>query len=324
MGLLGVGPLATIAFATWTIAGLEISAAEAQACCAATGSGQFGVVGYRRQAVIAERIAYDHAFGSYDADGRYHSLRNAGVNDLIVTLAGGIRLWPEGPLQIYGALPFRLQHRDLDGLSDPLRAGFGDSSVGSRWTLVEDRQLSVDAAEPETWLPYLDVSVDARLPTGVAEADRQTTTGADVTGDGAWGLGVGVRLTKFMTAADAVVLAGGHMVRSSRATLEGPEHHPGNEWTFELGYLHVIDFFWDWGFGLNLRHTALAKFDEIEIENSDSLRLRLSGHATWNFAAPGWELTAGASIDPFLDDLGKNVPFAGGSISLAIGYAFPR
>ena len=127
-----------VASALWLVLLLSPRTGRAQACCTATGSSGFGVVGRCYFAVLATQLSYERGYGTFDSRGRFSRLRNAEVDDFVVALGGGVRLGTPA-LQLHGSIPLRMQYRDLHGLPAASAVGFGDASLMLRAMAVEDR-----------------------------------------------------------------------------------------------------------------------------------------------------------------------------------------
>lgn len=295
--------------------------AGAQACCTATGSSELGVVGRCHFGVIASQLAYDRGFGSFDARGKYRSLEGAEVDDVVLTLAGGVRLGTPA-LQVHGTLPLRLQHRELSGLPTATRFGLGDASLGFRAMLIEDLVAGLDLSEPRTLLPFFEPFVAVRAPTGRAPSDSETPTQADVMGDGAWTAIGGAQITKFLTLHQAVAVTGSYAHRFphdvSSAAGRTRRYSPGDELDAKLAYVHVVDMFWSFSVFSTGRWTLQASNDGAEVPDSASRRIRFGAGLSHYLSYPTWQLTASAAFDPPVDGLSENVPFAGSSLALGL------
>lgn len=293
--------------------------AGAQACCTATGSSELGVVGRCHFAVLATQLGYDRGLGSFDSAGGYHSLGSAEVNDAVLTLAGGVRLGTPA-LQVHGTLPFRLQHRDLRGLAPATRLGAGDASLGFRALVLEDWVAGMDLAEPGTLVPFVELFVASRFPTGRDAGASETPTQADVMGEGGWTALAGAQVTKFLTLHQAVVVTASYAHRFAHdvagAQGQSRSFSPGDEIDVKLGYVNVLDLFWSATVFSTLRWTRPASSDGTRIANSDSRRWRLGAGASHYLSYPYWQLTLSASFDPPVEGVGENVPFAGVSAGL--------
>jgi hypothetical protein len=237
------------------------SPARGQACCTATGSSELGVVGRCHFAVLAVQVGYDRGFGSFDARSRFTALKSAVVQDATLTLAGGIRLFTPA-LQIHGALPLRLQHRDLRALPAETALGPGDAALSLRAMVVEDLVAGLDLTDPQTLVPFVEPFVGVRAPTGRAPADSESPSGADVTGEGAYTLLGGVQVTKFLTLHQALAVTGAygrrfpHRVSSTGGGTR--EFSPGDEIDLKLAYVNVLDLFWSFTLFSTLRRTLPA------------------------------------------------------------------
>ena len=295
--------------------------ARAQACCTAVGSSELGVVGPRQEAVVAAQLGWDRGFGSFDQRRHYTRLRDAEVDDAILSLGGGFRPGVHA-LQIQGGIPLRLQHRSLTGLEPATRVGAGDASLSLRVLALEDPVTSLDASRPATWVPFLEPFVGVRAPTGRGPNDSKEPTGADVMGDGAWALFAGATLTKFFTEHHALLLSGSfahrfpHEVPGSAGSTV--RFSPGDEVDARVGYLYAPDMFWSCSLFSTFRRTGRVSYDGTEAPDTDSHRLRFGASVQHSLSYPRWQLLVSAAFDPPADGFGKNVPFASTSLTLGL------
>lgn len=304
-------------------AALVASAGSAlgQACCTATGSSELGVVGRCHFAVLATQLSYDRGFGSVDARGKYQSLEGARVDDAVLTLAGGVRLGTPA-LQLHATVPLRLQHRDLRGLPPATRVGPGDASLGFRAMVLEDLVAGLDLSEPSTLLPFVELFVAGRFPTGRDAGDSDTPTQADVMGEGAWTALGGAQITKFVTLHQAIVATGSYARRFPHqvagASGQTRRYAPGDEIDAKLAYVNVFDLFWSATVFSTARFTARASNDGVAVPDSDTRRVRFGAGLSHYLSYPYWQLTGSASFDPPVDELGKNVPFTSATAGLTL------
>lgn len=295
--------------------------ARAQSCCTTTGSSEFGSVPHGRFAVLATELAWDHGFGSFAEDGHYRRLGSAEVDDAVWRWGAGIRLLKPW-LQIYASVPEKLQYRRLSGLPSATRVGLGDAQLGLRATLVEDRIARFDRSEPSTWLPFVEPFFGLRVPSGRAPEDAETPTQADVTGDGAWLLFAGVSLTKYVNDDDALAFSGswGHRFARTVSAPRGASHRfePGNEYDAKLSWLRAIGLFWSVSMFADLRITAAPRSDGVEISDGGTRRVRWGASLLRYLSYPSWQLAGTLSSDLPVPGFGKNVPFAGTSLSVSL------
>jgi hypothetical protein len=303
------------------------SLARAQSCCTTTGSSDFGSVPHGRFAAVATDLTWDRAFGSFEGDAHYRRLKSAEVDDVVWRWGGGIRLgvpW----LQVYASLPQKLQYRRLSGLAPATRVGIGDAQAGLRATLVEDRVERLDAGRPATWFPFIEPFIGVRAPSGRPPDASETETQADVMGDGAWLLFGGLSLTKYVNDDNAVALAGtwGHRFSRTVTTAAGSAHRfePGSEYDARLSWLRVIGLFWSFSVFGNLRVTGTPRTDGVEIDDGATRRVRAGASVLRYLWYPAWQVSVAFDSDLPLGGLGKNVPFAGTSLTLSLQRNFSR
>lgn len=299
---------------------LSPSAALGQACCTATGSSEFGVVGRCHFAVLALALGHDRAYGTYDRRGDYHALKRAEVDDLVLSLGGGIRvtrLW-----QIHGSVPLRWQYRSFGDGRSGARLGPGDAGLGTRYMLFEDPMAGIDASDPGSWVPFFEPFVGVRAPTGRAPSESREATMADVTGEGAWAVYAGVSVAKFLTNRHVLQLSGtyGHRFEHDVAAPGGrvDRFAPGDEWDAALGYLQIVDMFWSWGVFSSLRSTASVRQNGALVDDSATHRVRFGARVSRYLEYPTWQLAVSAAFDPPASGFGENVPFAGTNVTLTL------
>lgn len=295
--------------------------ASAQACCTATGAGEFAVVGRCQSAVIATQLTYQHGLGTYTDRGDYRGIDHAQVDDVTLSLGGGFR--PFHPQwQVYGSVPLRLQYRAFDAAGSDLRLGPGDAAAGVRWTALQDAMGGLALSDPSTLTPFLDLYATLKTPTGRAPEDTEVTTGADITGDGAWQLAAGAKLSKFLTPNHVVGLQGtySHLFARTieKANGQTTDYAPGAEVDLTATYLHIHDLFWSWGLNSSLKFAGETVADGKTVPDSQTRRLRFGGHVTHGFDFPKWEATLSVTVDAWWDGASANLPFVGPAASLAI------
>lgn len=299
------------------------STTRAQACCTATGSGEFGTVGRCSRGNLSTQLGWERAVGSHDDRGRFHRLRDAGVDDVVLTVGGGVSFW-DRRMQVHGGVPLRLQHRRY-GDDATTRARPGDSTLTFRWGLLADVETGID--DPRSPLPWIDLLVSLGLPTGRAPEDTNDRHGADITGDGSFRLGGGAKLSRFVTlrhalSASAVV---SHRFARDVPALDGGDarFRPGADTHLRLAWTHVRDLWWSGGVFSTLRFERPAREGGREVSASRSRRLQVGAFLTWAFDLPLWETTLSVSTDPFLRGAARNVPFASTTVALSLRRRFP-
>ncbi|MCC6215835.1 MAG: hypothetical protein IT376_13305 [Polyangiaceae bacterium] len=300
--------------------------ARAQACCTTTGSSEIGVVGRCHQGLLMAQASYEEALGSFDERGSYRSLEGSAARDATLTLAGGVR--PFGPaLQLYGALPLRVQQRALAGIPEATRAGAGDATAGARLMALEDRMAGIRLDEPTSLIPFLEPVVAVRLPSGRAPADSRTPSQADVTGEGAYALLGGVSIVKFLTLDESLSVTAtyGHRFahRAGAAASGSRRYEPGAELDAKLAFFDVVDLHWSWTAFATGRWTAAAASDGRPVPASETRRIRVGIGGARYLTYPTWQLTASVAADPPVSGLSQGIPFAGASLALGLRRSFP-
>ncbi|MFW6049548.1 MAG: hypothetical protein ACODAU_00150 [Myxococcota bacterium] len=294
--------------------------AGAQACCTGTASGELGVVGPCRRALVSAQLTWEHQVGGWANDGTFRRFDGTRAEDLALTVAGGVRFL-EDRLQLHGSLPVRMQHRALPGLGTSTRAGLGDAFVGLRGTIVEGAQDGVEKGDPSTLVPWVDLILGAGIPTGRAPDRTRDATGADIMGDGSWDATLGAKLTQFVASRHALTATFTWSHRFARQ-VEGRRFAPGARYAVRLAWLHIPSLFWSWGPFASLDLTAPAEQDGNTVAASRTRRLRVGLFATHAIVFPTWELMVGLSSDAMFDGGGRNVPFAGATLSVGIQRVF--
>ena len=296
--------------------GFFVEIGRAQTCCTTTGANDLGVVDRDHFAVLGAEINHDRGYGSFDAEGDFRTLDGAEVDDVILSLGAGIRLWPRA-LQVNAALPLRFQYRSLGGSSGS-HFGFGDAGLGLRYLLLDAGR---PGAPDGRFVPFVEPLLGLRVPTGTGPEDAAAPTLVDATGDGATLLYAGVSLAEYLSDDDALKLLAtyGHRFARSVASPEGARRFaPGPEITARLGFGHAIDLFWSWEVFLALRMTGSSQLDGQTLADSATHRLRAGAALSHYLRFPTWQLVASASFDPPIGGLGSNVPFAGSSLFLSM------
>lgn len=314
--------LATAAIAIFAIvaAVAPASAARAQACCTATSGGEIGTVGPCYRATLTAQVAWDHAFGSWDGEGEYRPLRAMSADDVTTMLAGGVRFASQS-LFVRGAAPMRLQHRAFEAGESSTRVGLGDVSGALGATILEDPQGGIDWSDPSTLVPFVELALGVRAPTGRAPAQTQDVTGADVMGDGAWELSLEAKTTKFVTGRNSITLAAqyGHRFEHDAGDRR---FQPGEAISLRASWLHLPSLFWSFGAFGTLAVTTDVSVDGETVPGSGTRRLRAGAFVSHALSFPEWELTATLASDALFDGGGEDLPLAGTTLALAVQRAF--
>ena len=306
--------VAALAVSPWTT-----SQAHAQACCTATGGGEFGVVGTCHQAVLTAQSSFEPTVGSYDAEGEYRSFGDAGLYDLVTTLGGGTRFGTER-FQLYGSVPLRLQYRDLVG-SAATGWGIGDAAAGVRYMVARDNMTGIDWGQPDSYVPFVDLYLTGHIPTGTAPDASNDPAGADITGNGHWGVTGGMRATKFLQIrhiVGAYAELNQYLNRNIEQGGETVSQRPGTELGMGLTYMHIPSVQWSWGAYLGLHVAGDTYQADAAVPDSATRRLVGGVHITRHVAYPFWEVTLSATNDAWGDRGGKNLPFVGPSVAVSV------
>lgn len=297
--------------------------AWAQACCVSTGSSDFSVVGRKDVAAVAAMMQYQPMLGHFNRNGDYIPLERSIVRDVVFTAGFGIRPLPVfKQWQMNLAVPLRYQYRWLDGIPPSHRFGFGDASMSTRFTVLMDRLTGIRRKDPESLLPFLDVIIGVKSPTGRSPENSVEPSGSDAMGDGSWNINTGLSLQKFITRSSSILLGFDYEIRLphevSGSVDDGTvaEFDPGNVTNYRASLQYVPDFAWNATLFSSLRVTYPSKLDGEVVEHSQILRWRMGISFTWMFAYPKWEATLAAMTDPWWNGGGWNVAAAGPSVML--------
>jgi len=298
--------------------------ASAQACCVG-GGGQLGVVGRERRAALTAQLLYQRATGSYGDDGRYHPLRRISIDDVVLELGGGVRVF-DHRLELSGSVPTRLQHRAFPGNEASTRVGLGDASVGLGVMVVRGSVEGMRRTEPSSYRPFLDLDLGVVLPTGRAPENASDQNGADVMGTGHFTLQGGFRSSQFLTLQHIVTLRVLYEQGLAR-DVPGPfgitrSYRPGRAVSVRASWLHVRDMRWSAGVFTNARFAASARQDGVRVPASASRRFSLGALLSWVFLLPNWEATLSLTLDTFFDGPDRNLPQVGPSLSVMVKRSF--
>ncbi len=304
--------------------------ARSQACCASTGSSDFSVVGRKDFAVIAAMVQYEPMLGHYNRNGEYVPLDRSKVRDLVFTAGFGLR-----PLRVFrqwqfnAVVPLRYQYRWYDGIPPSGKFGFGDASLSTRFTVLEDRLTGLQRNDSASFLPFLDLIIGVKTPTGRSPEDSVEPSGSDAMGDGSWAITAGLALQKYITRKNSLLLGFDYEIRlphdvSGAGADEGnAKFDPGNATNYRASWQYLPDLTWSASLFTSLRVTYPSKMDDTEVQNSQILRWRMGISLTWMFAYPKWEATVAAMTDPWWHGGGWNVTSAGPSVMLQVRRNFP-
>ncbi len=304
-------PLAIPALALSLLVALTPGSVRAQACCTATGSSDVGIVQPGARASLAVEASWEHAMWSYGADARQRKLRNARADDWVLALGGGYRLFE--PFQVHAAAPLRIQRRRLGDESAQNAIRPGDALVGARYLAHSDPLPAHGMAR----FAQLELSSFAKLPTGRDATESETRTGVDATGDGVLQFGLGVDAAVRLPRVHWLDAGIGFALRLPRE-VQGRELDPGDEITLRAGYAWVPDIFLAIGTRVSYRGTLASQEDGEQVPDSETRRLRLNVFARHTLQHPLWYLTTSLSSDLPLDGFGRNVPYAGSTLSISV------
>jgi hypothetical protein len=299
--------------------------AQAQSCCVSTGASDFAVVGRMEAATIAAMLQYEATVATYTQDGEYVPMQDAVIGDAVFKIGVGLRpLRAVKGWQLNLAVPLRYQYRDLQGMPAAQSFGLGDISFGTRYTLLEDRLLGMRLDDPKSFIPFVDLIVGAKSPTGRPAEESDEPSGADAMGDGSWSLSFGAAVHKFVTRRHSVLVGFDyelrlpHDVASSGDGFATAQYDPGDATTYRLAWQYAPNAAWSGSLFTSVRVTYPSKLDGEVIEQSQSLRWRVGLSVTWVFVKPTWEVTASVTTDPWWDGVGFNLPFVGPTAALQL------
>ncbi len=291
--------------------------AGGQACCAGSSANQFGIVARGNAGLVGVRMGQEVQRWSVDGEGRVTGLGENEVLNTVLTLGGGFRILSER-LQLQGVVPFRYQHRDFGPLEEGA-LGPGDVEVNLRWAAVRDDTEGL--LSTGSWVPFFEPFVGIRFPTGRSPEQGEKMTQADVMGTGDWQVATGARLSRFLTEKDVVFLVGAWGHAFPRTVQRGemrPQFQRGEELTGSLSYMRFLSLFWAVGGSLSYRYLSVAREDGDLLVGTVSRHLSVGVQVSRFLSWPSWEFTVGASLDPPIDTLSADLPFAGASGSLSL------
>lgn len=300
-------------------------AAHAQACCAATGAGEFAVVGPCQKAVLGAQLSVEHGLGTFSEQGEFRTLTDARINDMILSVGGGVHVYKRS-LQVYGSAPMRLQYRAWGSESGELSPGLGDISGGVRWTVLDDTGAGISAEDPGSFIPYVDLFVGLKAPTGRAPDQSESRLGADVTGDGFWAPSAGIKATKFLTPNHVLSLNAAVAYPLARAIdipgAPDSDFRRGIATDLGVSYLYLHNIFWSWGLASTMKFEGESTLNGHTLAHSDTHRLRFGGHVTHGFSFPFWEASLSVMLDAWWDGAASNIPFVGPAVTLGVRRQF--
>lgn len=294
--------------------------ARAQACCTATGAGEFAVVGRCHNSVLTAQLGYEPTLGTYDSQGRFNAFRGASLQDMLVSVGAGSRFGTER-FQVYGSIPLRVQYRQFSGMDGSWGWGVGDGSLGVRWMFLEDMMSGIFAGDRDTYFPFLDGYLNLRIPSGRAPEVANDPVGADVTGRGHWSAVAGLKAVKFVTYKHVVGAYGevgyslGRPIERGQRTLD---YRPGPEVATGVTYQYIRSVRWSWGAMAGIRFEGTAAEEGETIQGSSKRRLLLGAHFTRSLVFPFWEASISATNDAWGDFGGRNMPFVGPTIAISV------
>lgn len=289
-------------------------AALSQACCTATGSNEFAVVGRCQQGVIASQLSFERAFGSHNRDGEYRPLGRGHVQDFVMNVGAGFRLF-DPRLQISGVIPIRVQQRHFGMNNKAQSVGVGDTVLSLRFTALQDSMLGWTSGSP----PFLDMIVLTRLPSGRGPHQaKPNQLGADVMGEGLFSFGGGARLVSFITPAHAAFSSFIYEWRSM--PIQSVERPSGDAMNLSAGYLYLMNFQWSVSVFANLRH--VFRDHAFLDDNQGMTRLRSGANINYVILVPTWEISASLTTDPLFSRAGRNIPYSGVNAAITLKRSF--
>lgn len=318
-------PLAALSVSVLLVCAAPTSSAEAQACCAGTGSGEVGLVGPCHDGGLTTILGYQRALGSYDADGDFHRNTGASVDDLTLTVAGGMR-FVDRRIFVGAVVPMRLQHRRF-GEHRSARVGLGDLGVSARAMVVQGSMRGITRGRPDTWVPAVDLVSSLQAPTGRAPERSTDAIGADVMGMGAWTLGLGARVTSFLTLRHSLSVFVGwrHAFARDVGTSDRRQRFALGELVdVRLTWAFIPNLFYSGGAFVAFTHTGKASQDGVELPRSAAHRTAVGAFFTRYLRFPHLELSLLVSIDTLFPHASANTPQVGPSVMIAMSRWFHR
>ena len=282
-----------------------------QACCSATGSLRFAKVGHCQWRTLNTRLSYEPRLHSFNNDGDRSSIGNYSGYKATLLTGYGTKLFTDR-FQLNAIIPVSISHASLTSLNrEDTRLDLGDIQFGGSFLLLKDNSTGITWANPETFIPFLDLSLSAKAPTGTDLNDIDDVLLQDLpTGDGFWAYTAGLSFIKFLTVHHVVSLQFDRTFFQSRSLDAGEQgkekKDPENKWGFN--YLYVQDLVHSYSISLNLS----------EIDTGESAVWTI----TYNHAlvVPHWELSVGYSFysPEFLGLKTTNISYAAPSLSIGL------
>ena len=258
-----------------------------QACCSATGSLRFAKVGHCQWQTLNTRLSYEPRLYSFDNDGNSSSIENYRGYKAALLTGYGTKLFTDR-FQLNAVVPVAMSNASLTSLGrEDTRLDFGDIQFGGSFLALKDNSTGITWANAETFVPFLDLSLSTKAPTGTDLNDMDDVLLQDLpTGDGFWAYTAGVSIIKFLTVHHVVSFQADRTYFQSRSLKEGEQgkekKDPENKWGFN--YLYVQDLVHSYSISLNLSDIDTGKSAVWTIMYNHAL------------VVPHWELSLGYSF----------------------------
>ncbi len=169
-------------FTALVVSVLVTAPAQAAPCCLSATAFGVGRLSAWEDAALLAGVSAAPSLGRWDSRGRF--IGNAdGSSDLELGASVAAVVGLSDRVQLSGRLPWLLNRSTADGVEE-FGGGIADATVGMRLELL--------GIGERDWVPGLAIDFGTSVPFGRSMADAQNAFATDVTGRGAWLLGLGV------------------------------------------------------------------------------------------------------------------------------------
>ena len=211
---------------------------------------------------------YTHTRGSFDVDGRYHSLptgeKKAQFQQQIFAQYGITDKWEFDAQTVY-----QENYATDDGVKTHSR-GMGDSFLFTRYELAEEKG----------WMPEATGLLQLKMPTGKYQHLEDEISETDAMGTGSWDPGIGINLTKkfkpFLVHADFIANF------PQQVRVDGAK----TQYATYFNYDAAVEYFLPKGFNLMMEVNGVSqgdkKVDGGMVPGSDSGSLTFAPGIGWS------------------------------------------
>lgn len=281
---------------------------SAQACCAGASVGAPWRIGRHDNFLLGLQLRAGHMLGNFGADGQF-TASPSNTNEWLFeeNLFGALKFAER--FQIAAMLPFVQTWRSVNNISN-FGGGLGDVRLAMRydWTLSGE-----DRSHRPGWmqhLPGIAFLLNTSLPTGATADGSSLPLAADSTGTGVFELSGGIAFEHL--ANPFLFTIGGLWAWRNSRTFDGITLQLAPRWTFFSTMAYVFENHSALGLGLSGYLEGQAKVDGEKASDSDRhmvfLALTYLVPLDAIFNNERWKLHNAFTINPPIDDLGKNQP----------------